>query len=265
MPLCASTANAVASAYKTAGIKTVQLSGSAESLASIKAYLTCPKLRLWAQIGHGAQGGAIQLGSMEAMGYTPDVTNIKTSIKGKYYIFNCCYVGGSNIFSTTMMNCGATFLSAGDNAEVWSGTSEPAWQKMCQAVGPDKKEVIESFNSCLKVDLKDPWGYRAAGNGPFYVFPLTGVTTENNKKNNLFTMSVNSRTITINLYVNTSVPAKIEIYTLSGKLVYASRVNSPKVSIDPDNLSGKKLSSGSYFLTCNVNGNLFRKSFVMAR
>ncbi len=262
MPLCASTANALTQTLKNAGLNTVQLSGGNETLSAVSAYLTCPNLILWAQIGHGAAGGAIQLGSMAPMGY-PDVNRIGSSIQGKFYIFNCCYVGGSNIFSTTMMNNGASFLCAGDNAFIYSGTCEPAWKNMCEAVAINNEEVITSFNKYLKLgDPSNPWGYRDDGNGPYTLFATATKTPQKLKNNDLFSVSVTFHTIGIHTGAK---DLTVALYTASGKQVYVAEINSPTVNLNSDNLNGTKLSSGIYFLTGSSNVSTSRKTFVLNR
>jgi hypothetical protein len=205
-----------------AGVKFVLLKDNEESKTSMLNYLSCPKMVMWSRIGHGSTSGAIMFGPKGLSGSltTKDVTSApyKDAIKKKFFPFNCCYVGGNkNTFGKGMISSGASWMCAGDDVSIATGTSEPVWANFMVDVCTKNAEVIASFDKYMKT-ARDKWRYQSASTGPYYPFQVnTSVDqyTIAKIKNGVFSVSIHAHQVVFN-----QMPGSVSIYTLEGQMVH---------------------------------------------
>ncbi|MBN1982405.1 MAG: hypothetical protein JW795_12805 [Chitinivibrionales bacterium] len=206
-------------ALTDAKIKHVVLVDAQESKSAMLNYLSCPKLAIWGRVGHGATNGSIMFGYKGQNGNltTKDVTSapFKDVIKGKYFPFNSCFIGGNkNTFGKGLITGGAVWMCGGDDVSVSTGSSEPVWANFLVDVCTKNAEVIATFDKYMKT-AKDKWRYQSQGTGPYY--PFQGQTqialpSGTSTMDHAFSIHSGNNTVT---FLNA--PGKIVIYSLSGK------------------------------------------------
>jgi len=248
-PLAESKTTEVADACQKANIKVVRLRNKDESLKNVLDYLACPKLRIWGRIGHGSETGEANLLSGEDFTVNTIQSN-KALIKGKIFPFNSCYIGG-NSFAQAMVDAEAMFICAGDNVEIWTGSSEPVWAAFSIDIITNKKELVEAFNLHMK-NAKDKWGYKTSGTGPFYVtWDNTGISAPGaSTPSDIFSIMVNPNNIVLNLS-SMKGASKLFIYTLTGELLYSQTSVTPQIVWDMKNQQGGKIKNGMYIAIVN--------------
>lgn len=211
----------VIAALKNAKVKYAVLKDAEESKQSILNYLACPKLVMWGRIGHGGSNGAIQFGYKGKSGSlsTKDITTspFKEVLKGRYFPFNCCYVGGNkNTFGKGLISSGGIWMCAGNDVTIGAGSSEPVWANFMIDVCTKNTEVIATFNKYMK-NAKDKWAYQSQGSGPFYPFKEATALTPFQpipQSPADFTISVASSRVNFS-----HLPGSITIFSPSGKII----------------------------------------------
>ncbi|MBN1982107.1 MAG: hypothetical protein JW795_11285 [Chitinivibrionales bacterium] len=205
--------------FNNAGIKTVMLEDNQENKTSILNYLSCPKLKVWTRIAHGTQG-AIGLGSASSgvRLTTKDVTTapFKDVIKGKFYPFTSCYVGGNqNTFGKGLISAGGLWMCAGDDVEIQAPSGTSTWSKFIPEVIIKKAEIIATFNKYMK-NAADKWRFQSSGAGSYYVFGQTTVSSEQTVvSQNSLSIFCSPQSVTFN-----SVNGALAIFNASGKRIF---------------------------------------------
>ncbi|MBN1984315.1 MAG: T9SS type A sorting domain-containing protein [Chitinivibrionales bacterium] len=261
-------ANRVKDALTKAGIKFVLLKDSEESKTSILKYLACPKLIMWARVGHGAASGAIMFGYKGQGGSltTKDVTTapFKDLIKGKYYPFNCCFVGGNkNTFGKGMISSGAIWMCAGDDVTIYAGSSEPVWANFTIDVCTKSSEVIATFDKYMRPQTKDKWRYQSQGSGPYYPFQQQTalLTPSSSGANSFFSLSVTSNTVNFNQAQGT-----ISIYGLTGKLIHEINSTTNQTAWDRTTTNNQSINAGMYIaVLTDKSKNKIKKPFTILK
>lgn len=260
--------NKVKDALTAAKIKFILLKDSEESKTSVLNYLSCPKMIVWGRVGHGGTNGAIMFGYKGQSGSltTKDITTapFKDVIKGKYYPFNSCYVGGNrNTFGRGLISSGAVWMCAGDDVTIYAGSSEPVWANFLVDVCTKNTEVIATFDKYMKT-AKDKWRYQSIGTGPYYPFQdqtVVKAPVMSNVKDNVFSLSVNSTAVTFN-----HVPGTISIYTVAGKLIYEILSTQPRTSWNCNSFNNQNVDAGIYVAVLKYNrNNRIQKLFRIVR
>ncbi|MBN1980176.1 MAG: hypothetical protein JW795_01505 [Chitinivibrionales bacterium] len=202
-----------------AGVKTVMLEDDKENKTNILNYLSCPKLKVWTRIAHGTQG-AIGLGSASSgvKLTTKDVTTapFKDVIKGKYFPFASCYVGGnSNTFGKGLVSSGALWMCAGDDVEIQAPSATTTWSKFIPDIILKKTEIIVTFNKYMK-NTSDKWRFQSSGASTYFVFDQTDVSSQQSVvSRNPLSIFCLPQSVTFS-----SVNGTLTIFNISGKRIF---------------------------------------------
>jgi hypothetical protein len=160
-------------AMRDAGIVADSLPGSKESLTNIKAYLTCPKLKIWVRIGHGNKS-LVQLGAGQSI-TSSTVTSMKADIKNKIFIFNSCLCFNSP-FEPAMKSAQAYFFASG-KISLSTGKEQVTTFFVNHAL-KNKEELDKSMEAAVKeANYANAWGWAGYVNKPWLFDQGTSVST----------------------------------------------------------------------------------------
>jgi hypothetical protein len=150
-----------------AGLKTVYLEGKEEALDVIKSYLSCPKLIMWARIGHGNKNGFI-------LGKGNFNTSEVNSLKGdklkeiRLHANSCSCHQGS--FEQAILNAGAYFFCGGD-IPLATRSSEKVTLNFLKKIIMGKKEVEQSLTAAMDEEKFKGFGISGTDEKPWFWWP----------------------------------------------------------------------------------------------
>ncbi|MGM0461403.1 MAG: hypothetical protein ACQEQ4_03180 [Fibrobacterota bacterium] len=154
----------VRDALQEAGINVVYLEAD-EGRTEVLNYLSCPNLKLWGRIGHGDQRGNLHL--EDGTSLSPrDITEER--VKDRVFPINSCYVGGNTLASAFMDN-DAVYMSAGDNVQLYMGSSEPAWRDFVINTVRDSMDIESAWQIKQNESSRDDWALNIRPGGPHHI------------------------------------------------------------------------------------------------
>ncbi len=156
-------------AYNTAtgaGINSVILLGSQESLTAIKNYLDCPKLKMWGRIGHGTSTMLV-LGDGSRFS-TSTINSVASDMEGKSFVFNSCYVHNEP-FQGYMIDAGVYFYAGGD-ISLSVGKSEKVFARFMEKAIAQKMEMKQSMEEAMDEINYSGYGISGDDSGPPWYF-----------------------------------------------------------------------------------------------
>jgi len=160
--------DSVANIAMHAGLKTVKLDKAQETLQAVQNYLVCPKLQLWARVGHGTTTGLILgSGTFNSSSVTALGAN---ALQGKILHFNSCNCHekeGAGTFHETIMKAGCYVYTGGDIA-LAVGNSEKVSMKYFQKIIKEKKEMKQSLTDAMNEIKYQGFGFTGQGSGPWF-------------------------------------------------------------------------------------------------
>jgi hypothetical protein len=153
------------------GIKTKALYSGEENPTNIQNYLACPKLKIWARVGHGnTQLIQVSGGNLTSTFFL----GLGTTLRGRLMIFNSCLVH-NNPFEPSIMAAGTYFFAGGDKNLV-VGISEGVFKAFIKKALDEKMELNAAFTAAEKEIGYYDYGWSGDPSGPPHYF--TGTTKQ---------------------------------------------------------------------------------------